>query len=136
LLTDRAAEKMLHLDLAAVVGLLIDAQTGRPDTIRRCGITLVLGATYTRRSSVSAQGKLPAGTDKALAYMDKWLLGYKPTTVLYFPAPRTRLPGQMWLETMAELDGRPLVILPRALHPAAAQRTPLCRCCACPRHPP
>jgi hypothetical protein len=114
LLTDRAAEKMLHLDLAAVVGLLIDAQTGRAGYgFVGVGITLVLGAVYPAALvPYLRKEKLPAGTNKALAYMDKWLLSYKPTTVLYFSGSKdSAYQANMWLETMAELDGRPLVIL-------------------------
>jgi hypothetical protein len=114
LLTNRAAEKMLHLDLAAVAGLLAASATHRVGYgFIGGGTTIGLGVLYTMAlAPYLGRGRLPAGADKALAFMDEWLLDYKPTTVLYFSGSKdSAYQVNMWLQTMAELDGRPLVIL-------------------------
>ncbi|MFD3455629.1 hypothetical protein ACFWVC_26075 [Streptomyces sp. NPDC058691] len=114
LLTRRAAEKMLHLDVAAVAGLLVSAGTDRPVFgFVGGGITLGLGVLYTAALVPYLRGRrLPAGTDTALAFMDGRLDRYKPTTVLYFSGSKdSAYQVNMWLDTMARLDGRPLVIL-------------------------
>jgi hypothetical protein len=113
-MANRPAEKMLHLDLAAVAGLLASAGSG--DSVFGVvggAVTFGLGALYTvLLVPYLTPGRLPANTDKALAYMDKWLRRYKPTTVLYFSGSNdSAYQVNMWLETMAELEGRPLVIL-------------------------
>jgi hypothetical protein len=113
-LTTRAAEKMLHLDLFAVAGLLIACSVDRPLAGYIGGATtLLLGVVYTVLPvPYLMPGRLPAGTGKALAFMDKWLREYKPTVVLYFSGAKdSAYQVNMWLDTMAELDGRPLVIL-------------------------
>jgi hypothetical protein len=113
-LTNRAAEKMLHLDLAAVVGLLVSVGTGRAVYgVAGGAVTFGLGALYVLALMPYLSPKrLPAGTDKALAFMDRWLRSYQPTTVLYFSgSPDSAYQVNMWLETMGDLDGRPLIIL-------------------------
>jgi hypothetical protein len=114
-LTSRAAEKMLHLDLAAMAGFLIYARVGHMSYAYAGGaITLGLGTLYTLAlAPYLTRKRLPAGTDKALAFMDGWLRSYRPTTVLYFSgSPDSAYQVNMWLETMADMAGeRPLVIL-------------------------
>lgn len=113
-LTNRAAEKMLHLDLAAMVGLMISAGTDNSVYGFVGGaITLLLATLYVLALLPYLGAKrLPANTDKALAFMDGWLRDYRPTTVLFFSgSPDSAYQVNMWLDTMAELDGRPLVIL-------------------------
>jgi hypothetical protein len=113
-LTVRAAEKMLHLDLFAVIGLLLAAALDRPLFGFAGGsATFVLGVVYTvLLVPYLRPGKLPANQDKALAFVDEWLRAYKPTVVLYFSGSKeSAYQVNMWLETMAQLDGRPLVIL-------------------------
>jgi hypothetical protein len=113
-LTNRAAEKVLHLDLFAVVGLLIAHALDRPLFGFIGGAaTFGSGALYTVALVPYLVGRrLPANTDKALDFMNRWLREYRPTTVLYFSGSKdSAYQVNMWLDTMAELDGRPLVIL-------------------------
>lgn len=115
LLTNRAAEKMLHLDIAAMAGFLIYAQGGHIVYAYTGGaLTLVLGLLYTLvLAPYLSRRRLPAGTDEALAFMDSWLRSYRPTTVLYFSGSNdSTYQVNMWLDTMAQMEGeRPLVIL-------------------------
>ncbi|WP_411079013.1 hypothetical protein [Streptomyces sp. cmx-18-6] len=113
-LLHRAGEKMLHLDVPAVVGVLIAARTGQdlPAYIG-AGLTVVLALLliglllpYLRRSR---QVPAPSVVLKAL---DDWLRAYRPTTVLYFSGSHeSAYQGNMWLDTLARAEGRPLIVM-------------------------
>ncbi|RPF33456.1 CDP-glycerol glycerophosphotransferase family protein [Streptomyces sp. TLI_185] len=113
-LLNRSAEKMLHLDLAAVVGLLVAAEAGSsvPGFIG-IGVTLFLGCLYVLALMPYVRGnKIPPTAEKVLAAVDDWLREYKPETVLYFSGSKdSAYQVNMWLETMEQLDSKPLVIL-------------------------
>ncbi|AXK37213.1 hypothetical protein DVA86_09465 [Streptomyces armeniacus] len=113
-LTRRAAEKMLHLDLPAVAGVLASAQTGRTAYgFAGMAVTLALAVLYTAvLTGCLRKGKLPPDTDAVLEWWDGWLRAYRPTTVLYFSgSAQSTYQVNMWLRTLEQLDGRPLVIL-------------------------
>jgi hypothetical protein len=113
-LLNRSAEKMLHLDLAAVVGILVAAamDSSLPGFIG-IGVTIVLGSLYVLALMPYVRGKkVPPSADKILAKVDDWLREYKPETVLYFSGSKdSAYQVNMWLETMEQLDSRPLIIL-------------------------
>ncbi|MFI6464314.1 hypothetical protein [Streptomyces sp. NPDC050528] len=113
-LLERSAEKMLHLDLFAVVGLLISAQLDSAVAgFIGIGVTLVLGSLYVLALLPYIRGtKIPPTPEVILAAVDDWLHEYKPQTVLYFSGSKdSAYQVNMWLETMEELDTRPLVLL-------------------------
>ncbi|MEV6312000.1 hypothetical protein AB0M10_25775 [Streptomyces sp. NPDC051840] len=113
-LLHRASEKMLHLDLPAVVGVLIAAGTGE-DLLGYvgAGVTLILAVGYNallipylRRSR-----RAPAAP-AVLKALDTWLGEYQPTVVLYFSGSNeSAYQGNMWLDTMAAVEGRPLIVM-------------------------
>ncbi|WP_406151975.1 hypothetical protein [Streptomyces sp. NBC_01012] len=113
-LLHRASEKMLHLDLPAVAGVLLAVGTGE-DVIGYigAGLTLLLAvgynallAPYLRRSR-----RAPA-VPAVLDALDVWLREYRPTVVLYFSgSSESAYQGNMWLDTMAAVEGRPLIIM-------------------------
>ncbi|MFL5996435.1 MAG: hypothetical protein ACJ736_19355 [Streptomyces sp.] len=113
-LLNRSAEKMLHLDLAAVVGILVAAAMdwALPGFIG-IGVTIVLGSLYVLALMPYVRGKkVPPSADKILAKVDDWLRDYKPETVLYFSGSKDSVyQVNMWLETMEQLDSRPLILL-------------------------
>ncbi|MEV6946077.1 hypothetical protein AB0N07_29630 [Streptomyces sp. NPDC051172] len=113
-LLDRSAEKMLHLDLAAVAGILVAAEMRKslPGFIG-IGITIGLGTLYVLALVPYIRGKkVPPNAEKVLAAVDDWLREYKPETVLYFSGSKdSAYQVNMWLETMEQLDSKPLVIL-------------------------
>ncbi|MFG2726412.1 hypothetical protein [Streptomyces canus] len=113
-LLNRSAEKMLHLDLAAVVGILVAAAMdwALPGFIG-IGVTIVLGTLYVLALMPYVRGKkVPPNADKVLAKVDDWLREYRPETVLYFSGSKDSVyQVNMWLETMEQLDSRPLIIL-------------------------
>ncbi|MFD9331260.1 hypothetical protein [Streptomyces sp. NPDC060065] len=113
-LLDRNAEKMLHLDLAAVVGVLVTAATDSAVYgFVGIAITLVLAFGYVVALVPYVRGKsTPPNADEVLAATDSWLREHRPETALYFSGSKdSAYQVNMWLETMEELDTRPLIIL-------------------------
>jgi hypothetical protein len=111
---ERSAEKMLHLDLAAVVGLLVSAEMNSAvAAFIGIGVTLGLGSLYVLALVPYVRGhKIPPDADKVLEAVDGWLREYKPQTVLYFSGSKdSTYQVNMWLETMEQLDTRPLILL-------------------------
>ncbi|GAA2432481.1 hypothetical protein [Streptomyces glaucus] len=113
-LLHRSAEKMLHLDLAAVAGVLVSAATGSAVAgFAGIGVTLVLGGLYVLALTPYVRGRrIPPRAETVLAAVDDWLREYRPETVLYFSGSKdSAYQVNMWLETMEQLDTRPLIIL-------------------------
>ncbi|MFI0962091.1 hypothetical protein ACH4S8_11905 [Streptomyces sp. NPDC021080] len=113
-LLHRSAEKMLHLDLVAVVGLLVAGATG--DSVygfAGVAVSLLLAFGYVAALVPFVRGrKTPPNAEKVLAAVDGWLGDYRPETVLYFSGSKdSAYQVNMWLETMEQLDTRPLIIL-------------------------
>jgi hypothetical protein len=109
-----AGVKMLHLDLAAVAGLLVCAITGSDQAgYAGVGVTLALGALYVLALVPHLRARrLPPKPDKVLTAVSAWLREYRPETVLYFSGSNdSAYQVNMWLETMEQLDSRPLIIL-------------------------
>ncbi|WP_262058195.1 CDP-glycerol glycerophosphotransferase family protein [Streptomyces sp. STR69] len=113
-LLERSAEKMLHLDLFAVVGLLISAQLDSAvAAFIGIGVTLFLGTLYVVALLPYIRGtKIPPTAEVILEAVDDWLHEYKPQTVLCFSGSKdSAYQVNMWLETMEQLESRPLVLL-------------------------
>ncbi|MEU6918179.1 hypothetical protein [Streptomyces olindensis] len=113
-LLHRSAEKMLHLDLAAVVGILVAAQVKSALVgFVGIGITVALGTLYVLALVPYVRGrKIPPKAERVLAAVDDWLGEYKPETVLYFSGSKdSAYQVNMWLDTMENLDTKPLIIL-------------------------
>ncbi|MER6525239.1 hypothetical protein [Streptomyces sp. NPDC001508] len=113
-LLHRSAEKMLHLDLFAVVGILVGDALDRPVYgYAGIGLTVLLALLYVLALMPYVRGrKIPPNAEQVLAAVDGWLTAYKPETVLYFSGSKdSAYQVNMWLETMEQLDTRPLVIL-------------------------
>ncbi|WP_225821276.1 CDP-glycerol glycerophosphotransferase family protein [Streptomyces naphthomycinicus] len=113
-LLHRSAEKMLHLDLFAVIGVLASTELDSAAAgFTGIGLTFGLGCLYVLALTPYVRGrKTPPRADVVLAAVDDWLAGYKPETVLYFSGSKdSAYQVNMWLETMEQLDTRPLIIL-------------------------
>ncbi|MEU6180869.1 hypothetical protein [Streptomyces coeruleorubidus] len=113
-LLHRSAEKMLHLDLFAVVGILLAAQVKSALIgFVGIGVTVALAALYVLALMPYVRGrKIPPNAEKVLAAVDDWLGRYKPETVLYFSGSKdSAYQVNMWLDTMENLDSKPLIIL-------------------------
>ncbi|WP_330342930.1 hypothetical protein [Streptomyces sp. NBC_00557] len=114
-LLHRSAEKMLHLDLFAMAGILLSAGQDSPAApgFAGIGLTVGLGVLYVLVLVPYVRGrKIPPKAEVVLAAVDDWLASYKPETVLYFSGSKdSAYQVNMWLETMEQLDTRPLIIL-------------------------
>ncbi|MBZ4019441.1 hypothetical protein [Streptomyces purpurogeneiscleroticus] len=56
--------------------------------------------------------KRAVSSEKALEWLDEWLQEYKPTVGMYFSGGTTSAyQANMWLSTLAELDGKPIIVL-------------------------
>ncbi|WP_409472152.1 hypothetical protein [Streptomyces sp. HC307] len=113
-LLHRSAEKMLHIDLAAVVGVLVSAAVDSAVAgFVGIGVTLALGCGYVLALMPYVRGRrIPPRAEVVLAAVDDWLREYRPETVLYFSGSKdSAYQVNMWLETMEQLDSRPLIIL-------------------------
>ncbi|MEU0244734.1 hypothetical protein ABZ192_10440 [Streptomyces sp. NPDC006235] len=113
-LLHRSAEKMLHLDLFAVAGILIAAQVKSALVgFVGIGITVAVATVYVLALMPYVRGrKIPPNAEKVLAAVDDWLGEYKPETVLYFSGSKdSAYQVNMWLDTMEKLDSKPLIIL-------------------------
>ncbi|MEU0113656.1 hypothetical protein ABZ137_07955 [Streptomyces bobili] len=114
LLLRRAGPKMLHLDLAAMTGLLVYAVTeSEAAAFAGVGVTLGLGTLYVLALMPYLRAKrVPPKADKVLKTVSAWLREYRPETVLYFSGSAdSTYQVNMWLETMEQLESRPLIIL-------------------------
>ncbi|GAA3806848.1 hypothetical protein GCM10022206_51760 [Streptomyces chiangmaiensis] len=114
LLLDRAGEKMLHLDLVAVVGLLVTAVTDKAVYgLTGVAVTLVLAFLYVAALAPYVRGRrIPPNAATVLKAASGWLREYRPETVLYFSGSKdSAYQVNMWLETMERLESRPLIIL-------------------------
>ncbi|MER7477192.1 hypothetical protein ABTX60_05970 [Streptomyces sp. NPDC126510] len=113
-LLHRSAEKMLHLDLAAVVGILLAAQVKSSLVgFIGIGITVAVATLYVLALVPFVRGrKIPPKAETVLAAVDDWLAEYKPETVLYFSGSKdSAYQVNMWLDTMEKLESKPLIIL-------------------------
>ncbi|MFG2805571.1 hypothetical protein [Streptomyces massasporeus] len=113
-LLHRSAEKMLHLDLVAVVGILVAAQAKSALIgFIGIGITVALATLYVLALVPYVRGrKIPPKAETVLAAVDDWLGEYKPETVLYFSGSKDSVyQVNMWLDTMEKLESKPLIIL-------------------------
>ncbi|MET7618996.1 hypothetical protein [Streptomyces sp. NPDC005408] len=110
----RSGEKMLHLDIPAMAGVLIAAGSGK-DAIGYAGVaaTLALGLVYTAVlvPFLRRKRRVP-GAPTVLKAVGAWLREYQPTVVLYFSgSDESAYQVNMWLETLEQIEGRPLIIM-------------------------
>ncbi|MFF3750266.1 hypothetical protein ACFYYH_07360 [Streptomyces sp. NPDC002018] len=113
-LLNRSAEKMLHLDVFAMVGVLITLQTR--DNLygfAGLGLSLLLAVGYIAALLPYLRpSRLVPSADKVLKAVDGWLADYRPTVMLYFSGSKeSAYQVNMWLETMDQIEGRPLIVL-------------------------
>lgn len=113
-LLNRSAEKMLHLDIFAVAGVLAALETGR-NSLGYVGLAVTLGlaVVYVVALMPSLRpSRLVPKAEKVLAAVDHWLADYKPTVMLYFSGSKeSAYQVNMWLDTMGQVEGRPLIVL-------------------------
>ncbi|MFG3589493.1 hypothetical protein [Streptomyces sp. NPDC047990] len=113
----RHVRKLLHLDMAAHLGLLA-ALIGGTWELAYAGFALTVGVTVTAVLAVLDQyrrvRRMPA-RDEVFAEVNRRLDAYRPEVALYFSfASVSRdfmYQVNMWIETLEQLDMRPVIIL-------------------------
>ncbi|NEB05935.1 hypothetical protein [Streptomyces sp. SID13726] len=110
----RPGPRLLVHGLPATTGLLVTAATGEP----RCaafGIAMSLGLALIGLCDLLVRllpGRRPAGEQEVLDWFDAWLAEYRPTVGLYFSGgSSSAYQANMWLEPLAKLGGKPVIIL-------------------------
>ncbi|WNI24811.1 hypothetical protein [Streptomyces sp. ITFR-16] len=113
LLTRRHGLRLLLLGLPASAGLLLTAASDRTE-YATAGIALsaALTAAALARLGWALVRRRPASPDEVQAWFDAWLADYRPTVGLYFSGgASSAYQANMWLDALAGLDGRPLIVL-------------------------
>ncbi|MDT0411317.1 MULTISPECIES: hypothetical protein [Streptomyces] len=114
LLLRRPGHRLLSFGLPATAGLI--ATVAADETawaLAGIGVSLVLSLAGIVRLAVHLLPRRRAlNEERALAWLDEWLAAYGPTTGMYFSGgASSAYQANMWLEPLAALPGRPIIIL-------------------------
>ncbi|MGI5425769.1 hypothetical protein [Streptomyces sp. CA-179760] len=114
LLLRRPGHRLLVFGLPATAGLLAAAPGDEP-VYAAAGIGLSLLLALTGLGVLLLRllpGRRPAGEQEVLDWFDAWLAAYRPTVGLYFSGgAASAYQANMWLEPLARVDGRPVIVL-------------------------
>ncbi|MXM61978.1 hypothetical protein GR925_00545 [Streptomyces sp. HUCO-GS316] len=110
----RPGHRLLVFGLPSTAGLLATAASGATECAA-LGIALSLGLALMGLCDLLPRllpSRRPAGEQEVLDWFDAWLAEYRPTVGLYFSGgASSAYQANMWLEPLAGLDGRPLIVL-------------------------
>ncbi|MFZ3570582.1 hypothetical protein ACOKM5_26990 [Streptomyces sp. BH097] len=114
LLARRAAHRLLTFAIPSTLGLVITAAT--TDAlwgVIGIGVSIALflvGTVFL--GTWLLPKKRPVSDAKAMEWLDAWLAEYQPTVGMYFSGGTTSAyQANMWLSTLADVDGKPLLVL-------------------------
>nr|WP_240930202.1 hypothetical protein [Streptomyces coryli] len=114
ILARRPSHRLLYVSVPATIGLLLTTAT-RDAVWGDIGLGLALalslgGAVYLATWLLPA--KRTASDDKVREWLKSWLDEYRPTVGMYFSGgASSAYQANMWLSTLAALDGKPVIIL-------------------------
>jgi hypothetical protein len=113
-LLTKSARRMLLFSVPGTAGMLATAATDRSVwAMAGVGVSLALfagGAAYL--ASWLLPGRRPPSEERVVEWFERWLADYRPDVGLYFSGgSSTAYQANMWLSTLAALDGRPLIVL-------------------------
>lgn len=114
LLARSSSHRLLRFMLPATAGLLTTAVTATMGwALAGLAVSLLL---FVGGSAYLLTWLLPrnrtADEQQALKWLDRWLAQYRPTVGMYFSGgASSAYQANMWLGTLAALDGRPLIVL-------------------------
>jgi hypothetical protein len=110
----RPGERLLLFGLPATAGLLVTAVTDAAQ-YAAIGVSLSLALAVVGLGALLVRllpSRRPAGEQEVLDWFDAWLAEYRPTVGLYFSGgASSAYQANMWLEPIAKLDGRPIIVL-------------------------
>ncbi|MFD5818322.1 hypothetical protein [Streptomyces sp. NPDC127038] len=114
LLMQRSGQRLLLFSLPSMAGLLTDA-AGASAWWAAAGIAVsaVLGAVAVGTLALRLlPGRRPVSDEQALEWFEQWLADYRPTVGMYFSGgTSSAYQANMWLEPLARIEGRPLIVL-------------------------
>ncbi|MEU1671529.1 hypothetical protein ABZ752_05800 [Streptomyces roseifaciens] len=114
LLARQHGRRLLRFAIPATAGLLVTVDTEKPLWgMLGIGLALLLAAGGTLHLAGWLRPKKRiANEQRALEWLDRWLADYKPTGGMYFSGGTTSAyQANMWLSTLAALDGNPVIVL-------------------------
>ncbi|MFW6690435.1 hypothetical protein [Streptomyces sp. MAR4 CNX-425] len=114
ILARRSGHRLLYLSVPVTAGLLTTAATADAVWgVLGLAVSLALsglGAGYL--ATWLLPGKRTADDQRVREWFAEWLRGYGPTVGLYFSGGTTSAyQANMWVSTLAALDGKPLIVL-------------------------
>ncbi|UZJ31396.1 hypothetical protein [Streptomyces endophytica] len=114
ILSRQTGRRLLRFSVPTTIGMMVTAITtdaywgGIGLTVSlalSAGGTLYLGTWLLPKKRVVAE-------QQALEWLDNWLAGYRPTVGMYFSGgASSAYQANMWLSTLASLDGNPIIVL-------------------------
>ncbi len=113
LLARHHGPRLILFGLPLTAGLLVTATNDRPQYAAAgiavsAGLAAVALGTLTR--CLLRRG--PATPDEVQEWFDAWLADYRPTVGMYFSGgASSAYQANMWLDALASLDGRPVILL-------------------------
>jgi hypothetical protein len=113
-LARQAGHRLLRFSVPGTAGLLVAAGTHRAVwAVAGLGVglaALLIGTVYL--GTWLLPKRRPVSEERALEWLDSWLADYQPTVGMYFSGGTTSAyQANMWLSTLAQLDGRPIIVL-------------------------
>ncbi|WP_058044471.1 hypothetical protein [Streptomyces roseifaciens] len=114
LLARQHGRRLLRFAIPATAGLLVTVGTEKPLWgMLGVGLALLLAAGgAVHLASWLRPKKRIADEQRALEWLDRWLADYKPSAGMYFSGGTTSAyQANMWLSTLAALDGNPVIVL-------------------------
>ncbi|MFG2222224.1 hypothetical protein [Streptomyces sp. NPDC048644] len=114
LLSRQTGRRLLRFSVPTTIGMMVTALT--TDAFwGGIGLTVSLvlslgGGLYL--STWLLPKKRVINEARALEWLDKWLAAYRPTVGMYFSGgASSAYQANMWLSTLADLDGNPIIVL-------------------------
>ncbi|WP_189299243.1 hypothetical protein, partial [Streptomyces albospinus] len=114
LLFRQTGRRLLRFSVPTTAGMMVTAVTGNASWGGLgIAVALLLSAGGTLYLSTWLLPKKRAlDEQRALAWLDRWLAAYRPTVGMYFSGGSTSAyQANMWLGTLAELGGNPIIVL-------------------------
>ncbi|WUD75355.1 hypothetical protein OG937_28535 [Streptomyces sp. NBC_00510] len=114
LITRQPGLRLLLIGLPATTGLTVTAATGTTlfaaDGILLSAVLASVALAVLGRSLLP--GRRPPRQDEVLEWFDRWLERYQPTVGMYFSgSANSAYQANMWLSALAQMDGRPVIVL-------------------------
>ncbi|GAA0431927.1 hypothetical protein GCM10010357_61920 [Streptomyces luteireticuli] len=114
LLARQHGRRLVRFAIPASAGLLFTVGSGKPlGGMIGVGVALLLALGGTLYLTTWLRpAKRVATEEQAIEWLDQWLASYRPTVGMYFSGgTSSAYQANMWLSTLAELDGNPLIVL-------------------------